>query len=96
LALANGQHERVEVCGLSKPDIVFYFEPLDFGLKKSWTELIELNQIEKQSFKGWATKKYNADFSISAIEKAALNLNGFPDEFGDLIMKIADLSKINT
>jgi predicted ATPase len=96
LALANGQHERVEVCGLSKRDIVFYFEPLDFGLKKSWTELIELNQIEKQSFKGWATKKYNADFSISAIEKAALNLNGFPDEFGDLIMKIADLSKINT
>ncbi len=94
LALANGQHERVEVCGLSKPDIVFYFDPLDFGLKKSWTELIELNQIEKESFKGWATKKYNADFSISAIEKAALNVNGLPDEFGELIMKIADLSKI--
>lgn len=95
LALANGQHERVEVCGLSKPDIVFYFEPLDFGLKKSWKELIELNQVEKQSFKGWATKKYNADFSISAIEKAALNCNELPEEFGELIMRIADLSTNN-
>lgn len=92
LALANGQHERVEVCGLSKPDIVFYFEPGDFGLKKSWKELIELNEIEKQSFKSWATKKFNADFSVSAIEKAALNCNSIPTEFGDLLMKIAEIN----
>ena len=92
LALANGQHERVEVCGLSKPDIVFYFEPSDFGLKKSWKELLELNKVDNQSFKGWATKKFNADFSISAIEKAALNCNLLPDDFGDLMMKITNIT----
>jgi predicted ATPase len=93
LALANGQHERVEVCGLSKPDIVFYFEPGDFGLKKSWAELLELHKNDKQSFKGWATKKFNADFSVGSIEKAALNCNVLPDEFGGLMMKIADITK---
>jgi hypothetical protein len=95
LALANGQHERVEVWGLSKPDIVFYFEPLDFGLKKSWRELIELNEADQQSFKGWATKKFNADFSISAIEIAALNCNDLPIEFSELMMKLADLITID-
>lgn len=92
LALASGQHERVEVCGLERPDIVFYFEPSDFGLKKSWKELLELNKIDNQSFKGWATKKFNADFSISAIEKAALNCNSLPDDFGDLMMKITNIT----
>lgn len=92
LALANGQHERVEVFGLSKPDIIFYFEPGDFGLKKSWKELIELNGIEKQSFKSWATNKFNADFSVSAIEKAAFNCNSLPTEFGNLLMKIAEIN----
>ena len=93
LALANGQHERVEVCGLSKPDIVFYFRPGDFGLKKSWTELLELHEVEKESFKAWATKKFNADFSIGSIENAALNCEDLPDEFGELMMKITDITK---
>jgi ABC-type molybdenum transport system ATPase subunit/photorepair protein PhrA len=93
LALVNGEHERVEVYGLSKLDIVFYFEPSDFGLKKSWKELMELNLAEKQSFKSWATKKYNADFSILAIEKAALNCHTLPDEFGEMMMKLADITK---
>lgn len=92
LALANGQHERVEAYGLSKPDIVFYFEPGDFGLKKSWEELMELNAIDKQSFKSWATKKFNADFSVSAVEKAALNCNSLPDDFADLMMKIVEIT----
>lgn len=92
LALANGEHERVEVYGLSKPDIVFYFEPSDFGLKKTWKELLELNEVDRQSFKGWATKKVNADFSISAIQKAALNCNAIPHDFGNLMMKLADIS----
>ena len=93
LALANGQHERVEVCGLSKPDIVFYFEPSDFGLKKSWADLLELHEVDNQSFKGWATKKFNADFSVGSIEKAALNCSILPEEFGELMMKIADVTK---
>jgi predicted ATPase len=92
LALANGQHERVEVFGLSKPDIIFYFQPEDFGLKKSWKELEELKNQEKQSFKSWATMKFNADFSVSAIERAALNCNSIPTEFGDLMMKIAEVN----
>lgn len=92
LALANGQHERVEVWGLSKPDIVFYFNPEDFGLKKSWEELIKLNEIDKQSFKGWATKKFDADFTIQAVEKAVLNSQSLPEEFGDLIMKLAEIT----
>jgi energy-coupling factor transporter ATP-binding protein EcfA2 len=91
LALTNGEHERVEVYGLSKPDIVFYFQTSDFGMKKSWEELIELNKSDGQSFKGWATKKFNADFSISAIERAALNCNSIPADFGALMMKLADL-----
>jgi predicted ATPase len=96
LALANGQHERVEVCGLSKPDIVFYFEPSDFGLKKSWEELLKLQEVDKQSFKGWAIKKFNADFSISSIERAALNCKILPDEFGELMMKLVDVTKFNS
>ena len=92
LALANGQHERVEAYGLSKPDIVFYFEPGDFGLKKSWEELMELNAIDKQSFKSWATKKFNADFSVSAVEKAVLNCNSLPADFADLMMKIVEIT----
>ena len=92
LALANGQHERVEVWGLDKPDIVLYFDPTNFGMKKSWQELLALHENSDQSFKTWAMKKFNADFSISAIEKAVANVDFIPEDFGNLLLKIATLS----
>jgi hypothetical protein len=55
-------------------------------------ELEELKNQEKKSFKSWATMKFNADFSVSAIERAALNCNSIPTEFGDLMMKIAEVN----
>jgi energy-coupling factor transporter ATP-binding protein EcfA2 len=92
LALANGQHERVEVWGLSKADISLYFEPSNFGLKRSWQELLEIHSSSDPSFKEWATKKYGADFTVQAIDRASKSMDSIPDEFVNLIMRINELS----
>jgi energy-coupling factor transporter ATP-binding protein EcfA2 len=92
LALANGQYERVEVGGLTKPDIVMYFEPINFGLKKSWKELLDIHSVSDPSFKEWATKKYGADFTVQAIDRASRTVDTLPEEFGNIIMKIFDCS----
>jgi energy-coupling factor transporter ATP-binding protein EcfA2 len=92
LALANGQHERVEVWGLSKSDIVLYFEPSDFGIKRTWDELLSTHTPSDPSFKDWATKKYGADFTVSAIDRASRNIQLAPEEFGSLILRISELS----
>ena len=93
LALSYGQYERVEVWGLSKPDIVQYFEPSCFRLTKSWEELNATHTTSDPSFKVWASKKYGADFDIRAIDAASRSLDSIPDEFGDLIMRISELSR---
>ena len=92
LALANGQYERVQVLGLSKSDIVLYFDPSFFGIKKTWEELLELHTSSDPSFKEWATKKFGADFSVQAVERASKSMDVMPDEFGNLIMRVAALS----
>ena len=92
LALANGQYERVEVWGLSKSDITQYFEPTNFGIKSSWKELLELHSSSDPSFKEWASKKFGADFTIQAVDRASKALDSIPDEFGNLIMRISELS----
>lgn len=92
LALANGQHERVEVWGLSKSDIVLYFDPSNFGIKRTWEELLNAHTPADPSFKEWATKKYDADFTISAIDEASRKLEIAPEEFGSLILRISELS----
>ena len=92
LALANGQYERVEVWGLSKSDITQYFEPTNFGIKSSWKELLELHSSSDPSFKEWASKKFGADFTIQSVDRASKALDSIPDEFGNLIMRISELS----
>jgi energy-coupling factor transporter ATP-binding protein EcfA2 len=92
LALANGQYERVEVGGLTNQDIVMYFEPINFGLKKSWQELLDIHSVSDPSFKEWATKKYGADFTVQAIDRASRAVETLPEEFGNLMMKIFDCS----
>ena len=92
LALANGQHERVQVLGLSRPDIVLYFDPSFFGIKKTWEELLALHTSSDPSFKEWATKKYGADFSVQAIDRASKSIDVLPVEFGNLIMSVSELS----
>ena len=92
LALSNGQYERVEVGGLSKSDIVLYFEPTNFGIKKSWKELLDIHSVSDPSFKEWATKKYGADFTVQAIDRASRAVETLPDEFGNLMMKIFECS----
>jgi predicted ATPase len=92
LALANGQHERVEVWGLSKPDIVLYFEPSAFGIKRTWEELLSIHAPGDPSFKEWATKKYGADFTVPVIDRASRNVSSTPEEFGSLMLRISELS----
>jgi ABC-type branched-subunit amino acid transport system ATPase component len=92
LALANGQHERIEVWGLTKADIVLYFEPSDFGIKRTWEELLSTHTSTDPSFKEWATKKYGADFTVSAIDRASRNILSAPEEFGSLMLRISELS----
>ena len=92
LALANGQYERVEVGGLSKSDIVLYFEPINFGLKNSWKELLDIHSVSDPSFKEWATKKYGADFTVQAIDRASRSVETLPEEFGSLMMRILECS----
>jgi energy-coupling factor transporter ATP-binding protein EcfA2 len=92
LALTNGQYERVEVGGLSKSDIVLYFEPTNFGIKKSWEELLAIHSVSDPSFKEWATKKYGADFTVQAIDRASRAVETLPEEFGNLMMKIFECS----
>lgn len=96
LALANGQHERVEVWGLSKADIVLYLPPSEFGLKKSWDALLEEHKPTDPSIKEWARSKYRADFSEAAISRAAQSLDHIPDDFGNLLMQISSLSRANS
>jgi predicted ATPase len=93
LALANGQHERVEVWGLSKADIVLYLSPQDFGIKRTWEELLEAHTPSDPSFKFWATKKYGADFSVDAVLRATKALDHIPGDFGDLLMQITHLKR---
>lgn len=96
LALANGQHERVEVWGLSKADIVLYLPPSELGLKKSWDALLEERKPTDPSIKEWARSKYRADFSEAAISRAAQSLDHIPDDFGNLLMQISSLSRANS
>jgi hypothetical protein len=93
LALSYGQYERVEVWGLSKPDIVQYFDPSCFGLTRSWEELNALHTNSDPSLKVWASKKYGADFDVRRIDTASRSLDSIPDEFGDLMMRISELSR---
>ena len=97
LALSNGQHERVEVWGLSKGDILYYFSPSDFGLKFSFEDLVREHQEQLKpggdNFKTWARKKYRADFSEVAVLAAAQSLDHIPSDFGDLLMRIAALTR---
>jgi len=93
LALSYGQYERVEVWGLSKPDILQYFDPSCFGLTRNWEELNALHTNSDPSFKVWASKKYGADFDVRAIDSASHSLDSIPDEFGDLMMRISELSR---
>ncbi len=92
LALANGQYERVEVWGLSKADIVLYFDPAEFGIKRGWDELLEIHTNSDPSFKEWATKKYGADFTVQTIDRVSRNIDVAPDEFGGLMLRISELS----
>lgn len=92
LALANGQHERVEVWGLSKSDITLYFDPPNFGIKRPWKELLGLHSSSDPSFKEWASKKFGADFTVQAVDRASKSIDSIPDEFGNLIMRISELS----
>ena len=93
LALTNGEYERVEVWGLSKPDIVHYFEPRNFGVSKSWEELVAAHTTSDPSFKIWASKKFGANFDLQTIDRASRSVDVIPGEFGDLIMRIAELSR---
>ena len=97
LALSKGQHERFEVWGLSKGDILYYFSPSDFGLKLSFEDLVREHQEQWKpsgdNFKTWARKKYRADFSDGAVIKAAQSLDHVPSDFGDLLMQIATLTR---
>jgi predicted ATPase len=92
LALDKGQYERVEVWGLSKADIVLYFDPADFGIKRGWDELLALHTNSDPSFKEWATKKYGADFTVQTIDRVSRNIDVAPDEFGGLMLRISELS----
>jgi ABC-type branched-subunit amino acid transport system ATPase component len=92
LALADGQYERVEVWGLNKADIVLYFDPADFGIKRGWDELLALHTKSDPSFKEWATKKYGADFTVQTIDRVSRNIKVAPDEFGGLMLRISELS----
>lgn len=100
LALKSGQHERVEVWGLSKGDILYYFSPSDFGLKIPFKELVMEHQDQftqgGDNFKTWARKKYRADFSDRAVVLAAESLDHIPDDFVNLLMQISSLSRANS
>lgn len=83
---------EVEAWLLSKPDIVLYFDPINFGIKRSWEELLEAHAPTDPSFKEWATKKYDADFTLSSIEAASRKLETAPEEFGSLMIRVSELS----
>jgi predicted ATPase len=91
LALANGQHERIAVWGLMKEDIVLYLPPIEFGIKRSWEELLKQHSKDDGNFKAWASKKYDANFSLEMVRRATKALDSIPDDFGNLLMKIASV-----
>lgn len=93
LALKKGEYERVEVWGLSKSDIVLYLPSEEFGLRRDWDVLLTEHASSEKNFKDWASGAYGADFSNEAILRATQALDTLPVEFGDLIMKVAELSK---
>jgi AAA15 family ATPase/GTPase len=91
LALANGQHERIAVWGLTKEDIVLYLPPIEFGIKRSWEELLTQHSKDDGNFKAWACKKYDANFSLEGVRRATKALDTIPNDFGNLMMKIASV-----
>lgn len=93
LALTRGEYERVEVWGLSKSDIVLYLPREEFGLRREWEDLLIEHASSKKSFKVWASEVYGANFSNEVILRATQAMDSLPVEFGDLIMKVAELSR---
>jgi hypothetical protein len=82
-ALISAPH-RFHVLGLDKPDIIEYFEPLNFGLKESWNGLRKEFDNHKRvlkrdrnrqdplpGFKSWLHDQHGARINVESIGLAA-------------------------
>jgi hypothetical protein len=74
-AARTARAERVLVFGFSKPDIIEYFEPQDFGLRdSSWEELVrEWKKApgRRTDFKTWLRQSKGARISEKGLAKLA-------------------------
>ena len=92
-ALETGQHERVEVFGLSKPDITEYLPIERFTSLPSWTAAREAWEASgsKPDFKKWLSGAHGADFSPTHVHEVASSLPHLPDDLIDLMGFLASV-----
>lgn len=94
-AITNHQESRTSFVGLSKPDIIMYLDPSEFGLTEPWTSLhVEFTKRRGQpnvpnNFKDWLRVKRNADFNLPLVRAAADKLaasGDTPDDFLQIVI----------
>lgn len=99
-AVDRGVIHRIQVFGLSQPDILCYLDPKYFGLQDfQWDQLIgehrnaKRNSLTDLDLKAWLEKKRDASFQMKKIEAAAKegSQGDTPEEFENLAFKIKEL-----
>jgi len=94
-ALGIGCIERVDVFGLSKPDVIFYLDPPQFGLAEGWSSLHHQWRREPRGevgdFKSWLRKEKAASISTQRVRRAAEALEVQPSDLVQLVARIREL-----
>ncbi|GHG41703.1 hypothetical protein GCM10012320_04330 [Sinomonas cellulolyticus] len=100
-ALETGRLNRLRPFGLSKSDIIKYFDPSEFGLNSSWEELTRGHQSYLKSardfmdFKTWLRNFCKATINRDTVASAAAKLSVMPKEFEQLTFMLTENSVVN-
>jgi len=96
-AVERGQTDRVEVFGLTHPDILDYLSPSAVVPKsggRNWDRLrSESGAKTGTAFKNWLRDTLDFDDKDSVFELAARTLDHLPDDFVALIAKATEMAR---
>jgi hypothetical protein len=93
VAVDSGLHERIQLFGFEKRDIIEYLPPAAFGLSDEWSDLYDAYRMayrgkqRTMSFKEWLNSTKGAGISTNSIRNAAQELSsaGISPEFASLL-----------
>ncbi len=89
-AFEHSQLQRLNIFGLSKPDIIMYLPESAFGLGETWDLLHSRWSSEKSqlTFKDWLRIRYGARISTPKIATAARQLTQLDEDLSRLLTEI--------